>query len=110
MRVGMNCVFCGNVHYVDVNEDNYAMWVKGALIQKAMPELTATEREQLISHICPRCQESVFGVEEDDFDFIEEQAEDDLAEEEHYSWLSEFQDTLKTEGNPEQKKNTQQPV
>lgn len=95
MRVGMNCVFCGNVHYVDVNEDNYAMWVKGALIQKAMPELTATEREQLISHICPRCQESVFGIdeeeaEEDYFKIWEEQAEDDLAEEEHYSWLSEF--------------------
>ena len=67
MRVGMRCVFCGNVHYVDVNEDGYKAWVEGALIQNALPELSATEREQLISHICPDCQDSIFGVEDDEF-------------------------------------------
>lgn len=71
MRVGMNCVFCGNVHFVDVNEDAYRLWVDGALIQDAMPELSATEREQLISRICPKCQEDIFDEDEDEeyFDY-----------------------------------------
>ena len=61
MRVGMNCVFCGDVHYVDVNPDAYKRWVEGELIQRAMPELSPTQREQLISKMCPKCQVKIFG-------------------------------------------------
>jgi hypothetical protein len=62
--INMVCPFCGSHHSVVVDEMQYISWQKGTLIQKAMPTLSATEREQLISHICPKCQVSIFGEEE----------------------------------------------
>jgi hypothetical protein len=41
----MVCVFCGKEHFVTVNEKEYMAWENGELIQKAMPSLSATERE-----------------------------------------------------------------
>jgi uncharacterized protein YbaR (Trm112 family) len=63
-EIGMVCPICRKVHFVTVDEEEYMAWENGELIQKAMPSLSATEREQLISHICPKCQVSVFGEEE----------------------------------------------
>lgn len=60
--IEINCPFCGTIHYVAVNEKNYEAWINGELIQNAMPELTPTEREQLISNLCPKCQENIFGI------------------------------------------------
>ena len=63
-----NCVFCGKEHSVMVEETEFLNWQAGELIQKAMPNLTATEREQLISGICPTCQAKIFGGDnEEDF-------------------------------------------
>jgi endogenous inhibitor of DNA gyrase (YacG/DUF329 family) len=64
LRVGLNCPFCGKTHFVDVNDSEYKIWQAGALIQKAMPQLSATEREQLISHMCPKCQADFYGEED----------------------------------------------
>lgn len=56
------CPFCGSRHYVFVDEDHFSLWKNGIeLIQNAMPELSPTEREQLISGICPECQKKIFG-------------------------------------------------
>ena len=56
------CPFCGSHHYVFVDEDHFSLWNNGIeLIQNAMPELSPTEREQLISGICPECQKKIFG-------------------------------------------------
>ena len=55
------CPFCGKEHGVEVSESAFYEWQSGALIQSVMPTLSATEREQLISHICPACQASLFG-------------------------------------------------
>lgn len=55
------CPFCGCVHTVEVNEVDFQCWQDGVLAQNAFPYLSATEREQLISHICPACQEDIFG-------------------------------------------------
>lgn len=63
-EIGMVCVFCGKEHFVTVKEKEFIAWENGECIQKAMPSLSATEREQLISHICPKCQVSIFGEEE----------------------------------------------
>ncbi len=65
MTVVMNCPFCGKVHEVEVDFDAYIEWESGVSIQKAMPNLTPTEREQLISHICPKCQDMIFGEEDE---------------------------------------------
>ena len=59
--VEMTCPFCGARHSVEVNLTGFEAWQNGELIQRALPELSATEREQLISHICPKCQAEVFG-------------------------------------------------
>ena len=55
------CPFCGKEHSVEVSESAFYEWQSGALIQSVMPTLSATEREQLISRICPACQASLFG-------------------------------------------------
>jgi len=60
----MVCPFCGAEHFVEVNEVDYNAWVAGKMAQHAFPYLSPTEREQVISHLCPACQDSFF--EEDD--------------------------------------------
>ena len=59
--ITLDCPFCGTVHEVKVNTNEYLTWISGELIQRAMPSLTATEREQLISQLCPDCQRKIFG-------------------------------------------------
>ena len=70
------CPFCGKEHSVEVSESAFYEWESGELIQNAMPFLSSTEREQLISHICPECQVKFFG--ENDFDIEEEDEGDDI--------------------------------
>ena len=60
IAVMMVCPFCGAVHSVMVDNEQYFNWKNGELIQNAMPELSPTEREQLISGLCPKCQEKIF--------------------------------------------------
>ena len=62
----MICPFCGKKHVVVVEEEGFRKWQEGELIQKALPSLSATEREQLISDICPECQANIFGDDEDE--------------------------------------------
>ena len=68
MRVNVEivCPFCGAEHSVEVNLTQFEAWQNGELIQNAMPNLSATEREQLISHLCPKCQAEVFGSDDED--------------------------------------------
>lgn len=61
--ITLDCPFCGAVHGVEVNTSEYLAWMDGKLIQNAMPSLTATEREQLISELCPDCQRKIFGCQ-----------------------------------------------
>lgn len=57
----ITCPFCGCDHTVLVSEADYWDWQNGALVQNAFPYLSATEREQLISALCPSCQTKIFG-------------------------------------------------
>ena len=62
IRLEMTCPFCGATHYVDCREEQYNRYCNGeGLAQEIFDDLTATEREQIISHICPDCQEKIFG-------------------------------------------------
>lgn len=65
IMVERKCPMCGNIHSALVSYVGYMRWKGGELIQHAMPEATPTEREQLISGICPDCQEIIFGDFED---------------------------------------------
>ena len=60
------CPFCGKEHSVRVSESAFYEWEKGAVIQRVMPTLSATEREQLVSRICPDCQKGIFGDDSED--------------------------------------------
>lgn len=57
----ITCPFCGKEHFVYVVEEDYENWSNGELAQNAFPYLSATEREQLISGLCPTCQREIFG-------------------------------------------------
>lgn len=63
--VEITCPFCDANHTVEVNLAQFEAWQNGELIQNAMPDLTPTEREQLISGLCPKCQAEMFGEGEE---------------------------------------------
>ena len=61
------CPLCGKNHSVFVKEEDYFAWqYERVSAQNAFPYLSPTEREQLISGFCPKCQENIFGF--NDFD------------------------------------------
>lgn len=60
IKLDMRCPMCGQTHSVVVEEGDFLEWQNGELIQRAMPDLSIVEREQLISHICPKCQAIIF--------------------------------------------------
>ena len=55
------CPCCGATHKVYVSANSLKDYKNGALAQVAFPTLSPTEREQIISGLCPACQKSVFG-------------------------------------------------
>ena len=61
MVVTIKCPMCGKTYFIEVDYDAFCSWQNGELIQVAMPNLTPTEREQLISGFCPDCQDKIFG-------------------------------------------------
>lgn len=62
--ISTHCPFCGGINGVEVNERDYLDWQDGALVQEAFPYLNASEREMLISGICPDCWNGMFGGDE----------------------------------------------
>lgn len=62
--VEVQCINCGRVVEVFVNENDFYDWQNGTLIQNAMPYLTADEREVMISRICGTCFDKMFGEDE----------------------------------------------
>jgi len=52
---GNTCPFCGHVSTVMANEIDVALWQQGALVQVALPYLSADEREILQTGICVKC-------------------------------------------------------
>lgn len=61
------CPFCKKDYVVyGVSAKGYTNWYNGILIQKALPELSLTDRESIISGICPKCQDEIFrDIEEE---------------------------------------------
>jgi hypothetical protein len=61
MIIEMNCPFCNAEHNVKVQMNDWFNYVNGMTVQEAFPYLSATERKQLISQMCPSCQEKIFS-------------------------------------------------
>jgi hypothetical protein len=49
------CIWCGTVMEVDLPPDKLNLWRNGAYIQDAFPDMTADERELLLTGTCPGC-------------------------------------------------------
>lgn len=63
MIICLVCRHCGTTQDLQVNGQDYLDWINGTLIQKAMPYLSAEDREWLISHTCPKCWDEIFKEE-----------------------------------------------
>lgn len=60
------CPFCGKLNHIHALQSEFDAWQAGALVQDAFPTMSATDRESLISGMCPECQSSFFGDDEDE--------------------------------------------
>ena len=56
----MICPVCEHLHVVETTKKQYERYAGGELVQVAFADLSPTEREQIISHICSACQEKIF--------------------------------------------------
>ena len=61
----ITCIMCKEVHKIVVSDDGFEKWNKGELIQIALPELSADEREMLISKTCGKCWDKLFAEPEE---------------------------------------------
>lgn len=57
------CFACGKQGIVVVPTDGYEAWQAGALIQNALPSLTAADREVLMTGTHEHCWEAMFGAD-----------------------------------------------
>jgi len=54
-KLTTSCPLCSKTEIIAVPTERHRNWVNGAHIQNALPNLTANQREQLISGVCPPC-------------------------------------------------------
>lgn len=66
------CPCCGVHTYLALDIEAVDEWRNGALAQNVFPELSVTDRETIISGLCEDCQSEIFGEEEDDSDYEDE--------------------------------------
>ena len=65
--VRLLCRICSQQQEVIAPVAGLMAWEEGAFIQDAMPELSAGDREMLISQTCDDCWHMMFGDDEDEF-------------------------------------------
>ena len=59
------CQYCRKEYTVKPDAKNYILWKNGnGFIQDLLPELSAGERELLISNICDSCWVEIWETEE----------------------------------------------
>ena len=61
VTVYVNCPLCGEESQVQASPKGLEAWDNGELIQNAMPELSPSDRELLMTGICSDCWTSSFG-------------------------------------------------
>jgi hypothetical protein len=70
ITVNKTCMLCGKPSSVEVPEEGYNRWVAGEFAQDAFPELSANDRETLISGSHGLCFDLYFDDGSDDEDVI----------------------------------------
>ena len=68
MQITRISMFTNKVHTMDINvtQEQIALWESGTLIQNAMPNLSADEREFIKTGVTPSEWAGVFGEEAED--------------------------------------------
>jgi hypothetical protein len=68
MQITRLSMFTNKVHTMDINvtQEQIALWENGTLIQDAMPNLSADEREFIKTGVTPSEWSEFFGEEEED--------------------------------------------
>lgn len=65
LLVRTECPECHRLNHVYVPEAGYRRWVAGEeIIARAMPGLSADQRERLMTGICGRCWKKLFPMPE----------------------------------------------
>ena len=63
--ISTKCPWCGKSDAIEVPNDGYAAFMRGAHPQDAFPGMNATHREQLMTGICQTCWDKyVVGEDE----------------------------------------------
>lgn len=57
----LTCIMCHTEHTITVPQRGYHRWKCGEHIQDALPQLSDDDRELLVSHICGKCFDKIFG-------------------------------------------------
>ena len=60
IKIECKCPVCERTNYVEVNAEKYNDYIRGELVQKCFPELSADDRELLITGICKECWDNMF--------------------------------------------------
>lgn len=73
MRVKRRCIITGRMNEMElpITEEQVERWKRGVVVQKAFPQLTADQREFLISGMLPETWDAVVP-REDDLDVLPE--------------------------------------
>ena len=66
IALDVRCPHCGHVSTIKVDGNDYFDWMCGGLAQNCFPYLDASERELIISGLCFKCQDEIFGSDEDE--------------------------------------------
>lgn len=62
----VTCSECGTTETYMLPLRNTIAWRSGMLIQDAFPDMPAEDREFLISGLCPKCWNKLFGSIDED--------------------------------------------
>tara|TARA_B100000287_G_scaffold197385_1_gene186497 strand:+ start:268 stop:498 length:231 start_codon:yes stop_codon:yes gene_type:complete len=61
----VECRLCGAVESIVMPVSSFLAWQGGEFIQDAMPFLSSSQREMLISQTCDDCWTNLFGEDEE---------------------------------------------
>lgn len=61
MILNVRCIHCGVMHHPTCTQAEYKAWMGGAFVQTAFPNMSADNRELLISGTCGTCWDDLFG-------------------------------------------------
>jgi len=64
--VSVGCAYCLEVYTFECSTSGVVAWQAGELIQNALPELSADQRELMISGTCGKCWDKMFPEDFED--------------------------------------------